>query len=300
MGQSIIRTVATILVAFAVTFLVTTPGALIQPVLFLRDLRFTYLHYNQFGHGNYTVAAGLSHGQRILEYMGMVVFSHYAPLAAFFFLLAALGVYALIRQSGLAALIVVAFPIVSLGFMSNMRAMMVRNDLVVVPALAVLSSFGLGWLYDRLRLKPLRLGLACVVLAALITNEAWLIWCSQTIVDRGSDRFAVEAADYVRSNPGTKFYLTPKVRDVLKPQKAAELPNVTLDPSQSSLALIWAKADVNFKDGPANIRDLSRGWFGPYEVNWDYYTTWKANDRIAIIDTPRALELGMVPGRSIP
>jgi len=299
-GESAIRTVAKILVAFAVTFLVTTPAAMIEPARFFRDVRHEVFHYGRDGHGNYTVAAGLSHGLKILEYMGLVVFSHYAALAAFFFLLAILGVYAMLRQFGLAALIVMAFPIVSLGFMSNMSAMIVRNDLPPVPALAVLSSFGLAWLYDRLKLKSLRLSLACIVLAGLITNVAWLIWCTQTIVDRQSDRFKREAADYVRSNAGTKFYLTPKVRAVLKPQGVADLPNVTADPAQATVALIWAKADVNYKDGPANFRDLSQGWFGPYEINWDYYTTWKANDRIVIMDTPRAIKLGMVPGLSIP
>jgi 4-amino-4-deoxy-L-arabinose transferase-like glycosyltransferase len=299
-GQSAIRMVAKIVVSFAVVFLVTTPAAVLEPARFFRDVRHEVFHYGKYGHGNYTVAAGLSHGLKILEYMGMVVFSHYAAFAAFFFLLAILGVYAMLRQFGLAALIVMVFPIVSLGFMTNMRAMIVRNDLPPVPALAVLSSFGLASVYGRLKAKPLRLGLACIALAGLFTNEAWLFWCTQTIVDRQSDRFAREAADYVRSNPATKFYLTPKVRAVLQAQGAVDLPNVTADPAQSTVALIWAKADVNLKDGPANIRDLSQGWFGPYEINWDYYTTWKANDRIVIMDTPRATKLGMVPGLSIP
>jgi Dolichyl-phosphate-mannose-protein mannosyltransferase len=298
-GQSALGTVAKILVSFVLAFLVTTPGALLQPARFFLDARHTVLHYGKFGHGNYTVTAGLSHGLRILEYVGMVVFSPYAAFAAFFFLLAILGVYAILRQSGLAAFIVMAFPIGSLGLMSNMRVMIVRNDLAAVPALAVLSSFGLAWLYDRLKAKPLRLGLACVALAGLITNEAWLIWSSQTIVDRQSDRFTGQAADYVRSSPSTQFYLSPKVRALLQPRGAVDLPNVTADPARSKVALICG-TDVSHEGGPANFRGLSRGWFGPYEINWDYYTTWDGDDRIVILDTARALNLGMVPVQSKP
>ena len=57
----------------------------------------------------------------------MVVFSHYAMFAAFFFLLAILGVYAILRQSGWAALIVVAYPIICLGFMSTQKVMIVQQ-----------------------------------------------------------------------------------------------------------------------------------------------------------------------------
>ena len=64
-----------------------------------------------------------------------------------------------------------------------------RNDLAAVPDLAVLSSFGLAWLYNRLKETPLRFGLVFVTLAGLLMNEAWLIWSSQTIVNRQADRF---------------------------------------------------------------------------------------------------------------
>jgi hypothetical protein len=196
-GQSAVGTIAKILVAFAVTFLVSTPGAVLQPLWFVWHARDMFIHYRYETHANYTVSPGLGHGLGILEYIGVVVFSPYAAFAAFFFLLAILGVYAILRQSGFAALIVVAFPIVNLGFMGTQRVMIVRNDLAAVPALAVLSSFGLAWLYERLKVTPLRLALAGVALAGLITNEAWLVWSSQTIVDRQADRFAAQAADYV-------------------------------------------------------------------------------------------------------
>jgi hypothetical protein len=51
---------------------------------------------------------------------------------------------------------------------------------------------------------------------------------------------------------------------------------------------------------PANFHGLSRGWFGPYEVNWDYYTSWIGDDRIVILDTARALKLGVIPGQLKP
>ena len=234
----------------------------------------------------------------------MVVFSHYAMFAAFFFLLAILGVYAILRQSGWAALIVVAYPIICLGFMSTQKVMIVRNDLPAVPALAVLASFGLAWLYERLTPAPLRLGVACLALAGLITNEAWLIWSSQTVVDRQTDRFAGQAADHVRSNKDTKFYLSPKVRSLLQPHGAVDLPNVVSDPANSTVALICAferhRRIANGPGWPSNLRGLSLGWFGPYEVNWEYYSDWKGNDRIVILDTARALKLALIPGQPKP
>ncbi len=120
-GQSAVGTIAKILVAFAVTFLVSTPGAVLQPLWFVWHARDMFIHYRYETHANYTVSPGLGHGLGILEYIGVVVFSPYAAFAAFFFLLAILGVYAILRQSGFAALIVVAFPIVNLGFMGTQQ-----------------------------------------------------------------------------------------------------------------------------------------------------------------------------------
>ena len=305
-GERTIARIAKILVSFAVAFVVSTPGAVIQPIRFLLDVREIFKHYRSEEHGNYTVSPGLGHGLGILEYMGMVVFSPYTVFAAFFFLLAILGAYAIMRRSGLTALIVIAFPIISLGVMSAQRVMIVRNDLAAVPDLAVLSSFGLVWLYDRLKETPLRFGLVFVTLAGLLMNEAWLIWSSQTIVDRQAARFARQAADHVRSNPDTKFYLSPKVRSLLEPHRAVDLPNVVTDPARSTVALICAseKSDPYMKakgpGWPCNYRGLSLGWFGPYEVNWDYYPTWMGDDRIVILDSARALELDVIPGQPNP
>jgi 4-amino-4-deoxy-L-arabinose transferase-like glycosyltransferase len=301
-GKTAIGMIVKILVSFSVTFLVITPGTVLQPTQFLADLRFQYAHYKYAGHRHYTVVPGLDHGLRILEYMGMVVFSHYAVIATFLFLLAIFGVYALLRKSGLPALVVIAYPIVSLGFMSTQRVMIVRNDLAAVPAVAVLSSFGLAWLYERLKVRPLRLGLTCLIVAALFTNEAWLIWTGQTVVDRQTDRFARQAADHVRLNPDTKFYLSPRVRSLLQSHGAIDLPNVVRDPARSKIALVCAFEGDPEKIGrgrvwPGNVRDLTLGWFGPYEVNWEYYTDWIGNDRIVILDTARVLKLDVIPGQ---
>ena len=74
-GQRTIARIAKILVSFAVAFVVSTPGAVIQPIRFLIDVREIFKHYRSEEHGNYTVSPGLGHGLGILEYMGMVVFS---------------------------------------------------------------------------------------------------------------------------------------------------------------------------------------------------------------------------------
>ena len=295
-GRSIVGTITTILVSFVTTFVATTPGAVLQPHLFVRHAYRMYRHYKFGPHLNYTVTRGLSHGLGILEYMGMVVFSHYAAFAAFFFMLAILGLYAIVHRSGLSATIVFGFPIVSLGFMSTQSVMIVRNDLAAVPAMAVLSSFGLGWLYQRLKLMPLRLSLVTVAMAGLIVNEGWLIWTSQTIVERRSDQFAKQAAAYVRSHPGTNFYLSPKVRSLLQSHRSGDMQNVVIDPARSTITLICAGENDRDRGWPVNVRGLFDGWFGPYEVNWAYYSSWAGDDRIIIIDTAHALGLGIIPG----
>ena len=89
-------------------------------------------------------------------------------------------------------------------------------------------------------------------------------------------------------------------------RRCPDLPNVVTDPARSTVALICAseKSDpymmAKGPGWPCNYRGLSLGWFGPYEVNWDYYPTWMGDDRIVILDSARALELDVIPGQPNP
>ena len=47
----------------------------------------------------------------------------------------------------------------------------------------------------------------------------------------------------------------------------------------------------------ANRLNYTERWFGPYEVNFDYYPSWEGNDRILVMNRADAVMLGVFRDR---
>ncbi len=74
------RRLAGTLAAFAGAFLVSTPGAVLQPIRFWRDVAFERFHYS-VGHYGFGVDAGIEHLGLMLRWIGAELGSPHAPLA---------------------------------------------------------------------------------------------------------------------------------------------------------------------------------------------------------------------------
>ena len=109
--------------------------------------------------------------------------------------------------------------------------------------------------------------------------------------DRGTTRFVHEAADYMAGQPDTTFFVSSKLRDDLMAIGAADPGRLTLDAGLTAdVALFYASEGM--KTWHANRRLVDR-WFGPYEVNFHRYPTWKGDDRILVMpmQLARALDV---------
>ena len=133
-------------------------------------------------------------------------------------------------------------------------------------------------------------GLLCVTLGL---NASWLIASAESIVARHTDRFVRETSEYVRTHPGTKFLLSPRVkRDLTVVGPSPH--NVTDDPIEADAFVLYAREGMlRWHDWPANRRGLTQASFGPREVNFDMYPNWWGDDRILVINRARAKELGL-------
>src|SRR5215475_495516 len=130
--------------------------------------------------------------------------------------------------------------------------MMVRNLLVVTPFFAILAARGTVFVWEYLRLTrrtAVSLGrlelnffqacLALVVMASLLVNAAWLVYAAETIVARHSDRFVREAAAYISTEKGKRFFLSPRVRMHLSRVGAIQFPNVVDNPAQAEQVVFY-------------------------------------------------------------
>ena len=68
--------------------------------------------------------------------------------------------------------------------------------------------------------------------------------------------------------------------------------NVTRNLSDgASIAVFFAHEVQPWQKWEANRFNYTRHWIGPYEVNFDYYPSWTANDRLVIMSVERAMKL---------
>jgi hypothetical protein len=291
-AKAAVRVIAEELLVFAGAFLVTTPGAVLQPWAFLRALTVESTWYSH-GHWGYTIDVGLPHLARMLEYVGLVLASPYAPIAAAFSLAAFAGVFWIWRESKRMAALLVLFPVAYLGYFATQRVMIVRNLLALAPFLALLAGRGIVEAIGLIRWRQGRWIASGLVAFGLVLNAGWLVYTSQTIRTRLIDRPATDLAVYLQTHLDESILLSSRVADDLAGAGEAIPANASASDPRPDLVAVYAYEAMPNLEWPANIRNLTVRTFGPLEVNFDYYPTWEGNDRIVVMTFARACGAGV-------
>lgn len=273
---------------FSITYLITTPGTLLQPFKFWHNVEFEMWHYS-FGHSKHTVSAGLDHLLKNIEYLSTVQLSHFPLIALVLFSLSGIGIVALWRESRRLTLITLLFPLLYLLFMSLQKAMLVRNLLILVPFIAVYIGVGVGWLWDRFPRHWMRPIMALCLIIMLSLNALWLIYSADTITNRYMNQYLSDVQQWVTQYPEFTYYATSQVVTAL----GDEIPqNITADLSLADEVLVYLKEIQELDPMPANIPRLFTTQFGSWEANIDYYT-WHGDDKIILLPIGLVQSLGL-------
>jgi len=278
------------LVLFTVTYLLTTPGTLLEPRKFVEDVLYEMRHYRS-GHPAHQIGAGPEHLWENLRWLALVLPSHSPLAAAAWSLLALVGTAALWRESRLRALIFLSFPVLYLLQMSSQRAMLVRNLLVLAPFLAVLAARGAAFLWRRGRSRAARGALAALVAVLVLVDTASLLHAARTIRERDPGRHVRDFDAYVRAHPAARFLASARIEAALAGLPGPSPPNVVTEPGRG-YDRIAVYAREAFEAG-RRIRvnaPLHAVWFGPWDVNVNYYPSWLGSDRILILERTRVEE----------
>jgi 4-amino-4-deoxy-L-arabinose transferase-like glycosyltransferase len=286
---------AGLLLIFVISYLISTPGTILQPTIFIADVTFEIYHY-QTSHYGQTVGRGLPHLWLMFRYFAEVFFSHYRTLSVFLFLFVIPGAYALFKENRRETVLILSFPLAYILFFSVQRVMIVRNLLVVAPFLAILSARGIVAIWSWIKYKQLRVVLLTLVTLALAINAGWIIYSAGTIADRDTNRFIHEMANYIDKRPGTVYFVSDQVWEDLVMLDSNQRPNVIRsDFNQADMILLYASEGVETVfDWPRNKPGLATKIFGPWEVNFDYYPTWAGDDRILLLPIEKAKKIGVL------
>jgi len=93
----------------------------------------------------------------------------------------------------------------------------------------------------------------------------------------------MDCLKYVSGHPTTRFSLSPKVKDemISVSRRLPENATATLEPN--ARAVFYATEVRDSSRWDATRFNYADTWFGPYEVNFNYYPTWAGEDRIVIL-----------------
>ena len=281
-----LRLVATGLAVAAAVFVVTTPGSLLEPLRFLRDLRFEMVHYSQ-GHSGYTVEAGWDHLSKVVAYLATVLLSKNAVIATSASALAAVGAVSLVKTRPRVGIWLLSLPILYLLYMSGQRTLIVRNYLLILPFLAVLASLGLLFLLSASQgRRGLRVLLCTAAASGIAYNLAVATKSSLGIFrpDPSSARAAIESR--IASDPETMFFLSAASAQALGRDVLSRQDNVAATLGQAQRLIFFSNEVADSKLLVANVAGRYRTvWSRLEEVNWDFYPSWKGHHRVLEVST---------------
>ncbi|MET0790888.1 MAG: hypothetical protein ABW061_05160 [Polyangiaceae bacterium] len=272
---------------FTLAFVLVTPAAYLDPGRFVSWLVLMRDWYKNGGHYGYDAVPGLPHLWKILVYLGGDYFSFLQPIALLLSAFVLVGVVDIVRESRQRAAVFLILPVLYILYMCSQKVLIVRNLLLVGPFLAIAAARGVRAALALVKLRVLQGALVAAVGAVLVVNANWLYQAALSI-PRNTPKLALQDfARYVESQPTHQVYASPSVRGWLKTLKldASRL----ADTPQAAQELAFYPDDwANFGTRPSDLPRFARTWFGPFEMNWNYYTNWAGSNRIVLVSAKRA------------
>jgi hypothetical protein len=263
-----------------VTFVVTTPGSLIEPVKFLNCVNDIRAHYGSRPHWGYNIASGISYFLKIGEYLALYLLSPFRIVSLFFFLITLLGIAAVFRNDKKEFLVLFSFPFLYILYFSTQSVFIIRNFLVLTPFLVWFCVEGILAIQNK---TPKKMFFAWVTVL-LIGNGFWLIFTSETVRNHSWPQTLWETKQFLQKNRNQKIFVSRKLRNDLG-MGVSSFPQ-----TESDFSLVVPSEVPQHEFWPANLRGSVTKTLGPQEINFNYYPSWP-NDRVVLISRSQLIEI---------
>ena len=288
---------------FLITFIVITPGVIIQPLKVYAAIRDRADHYAD-GHGFHlgaeseVIEGPLRFGAALVRSIALDFASHQGWLSLLVFAVAIAGVLVLERDRPRLTLALVIGPAVFFLYSLTLVVFIVRNFLLFFPFLAIFAGIAVGALWASHRVPN---GIKWLTVAAVIGYGLFGI-TTQTkeaneIIHRGPEQLARMVTEYVESaSPSVCIRSTAAVQDLLlqhgyvigeREPQIADNQRILILSSQ-----LASDAPVSLEEWPGT---QSR-WFGEIgtrEVDFSYYPRWSGDPRALVISSDKLEFIGL-------
>ncbi|MBF0175260.1 MAG: hypothetical protein HQL63_00205 [Magnetococcales bacterium] len=293
-----LRTIGMACIVFFLTFILTTPGMIIEPAQFIRDVLSESIYYHG-GHEFYRTTPGLYHFFKIFQYISVVSFSKYTIISIMLSIFFCVGFYNFVVDEKISTSIwFFLAPVFHMIYLSQQDVMIVQRHLVLFPYLCVLTARGAvvtaAALQPFRRLRHMVIG---AVILSLCFNMVWQNDSARAIAVRNDANQPQEVRTYMEKHGNNKFLLTPSVIKLLNLSADSLPPHVTQDGGKADQVLFQSK----------EIESLGSNWIAQkpgtytivspqlFEVNWDYYPGWRGDNRVIAVERQTARHIGLIP-----
>ncbi len=260
---------------FLFVFILCTPGFVIEPKKFFAnayEMAQIYAAGTRLQQQPYFLEAGLPYFLTIVEYFSLAVFSKYRWVALIWIIFSFMGIIDLIRRERKFALVFLSFPVFFIFYFSLQRVLYVRNLLVLIPFFTVLSARGFQVFFTIARkIKIMRLAAILFAVVSLSINAGWAWRAADSIQQRETLDKSDLLMKHVDAHPQRLFILSPSLRNMIKGPV-----NVVSNPppgSTKNTYAVFTSTDLKWNELKANHSHTYETWFGPAEINPNYYPT---------------------------
>ena len=287
-------------------FIITTPGMILDPLRFLRDLSYEASHYATDGHGAYSIAAGWDHLVAIASFLAFKLLTPWPLVSAGFLFLAVIGIWRSWRENRALIWMLLLPTTAFIAYMAMQSVMIVRNFLLVLPIILLFTALGVRQLEDWLDQSRLSNFESLPRLRTATIAGVCLILLSASGLDYAKRNASLSSSPQLSgqelSQYGDRLLLSPRVSHMLQENghlKGRKLPcmdqaDLMADMPQATPLLFlnseienaWALSDHPDKQTIrlANQIGSYRHIAGPNDIDLDYYPTWRGHDRLILAD----------------
>jgi len=281
----VVKLTAALTATSAIAFVITSPGAVLDPFHVLAQLREQQTIYAAGWYG-YSVEPGWPHLFAIAKYVTLQVFSHYWSISSLltFFCLFGLAT-SVAGRPRMFAIIATAFVAAYIFYFSQQAAFIVRNLLVIVPFLCLACARGVVWAGQRLPRKW-EMGVYGLVASLLVVNFGWEVYAADQIKRRSRPAYFVRKfEEYAARSGDDVFLISLKLSHAIEKENSPLPRNAVTDPGRpyTKVAFLQSEGPDRFAlEWPHNWWGMYDKTFGPLEVNLDAYATFIGNERILV------------------
>ena len=282
-----------ILIIFTISFILISPGILLDPLRFVGDLKFEILHYSKMGHSVYTVKSGIPHFFQLISYITGSLFSPYFLVSIMTSILVFIGIITSLKANR-TFLCLILPSLFYLIYFSNQTVMVVRNILILLPIFIFFALYAINKLIYKNKINKiiiLLISIPSFLFSILFFNESFISLNKK-------HNYGYDAYNYIIKSE-KKIIISKKVKNLLIQKEFAKEHNFIKVLNSNKIndhKIIYFLSDQNFQGQSffksniwrehqfANIRGGYKIVSGPKDINLDFYPSWQGRDRIMTIN----------------